>query len=117
MSQPEYKILIKQLLNDNPDEAVSARQTLLALDEDNVNPLLDEFYAGVNETQGITILDMLAEIGGYEALNALRSICFFDLSTRPQFRKVAAKGLLLNSDNLSPDEHEKATQIANEESA
>ena len=117
MKQPDFPKLIKQLVSENSDESAQARKTLFALDEDAVSPLLDEYYAGVNEVQGIAILNMLAEMGGYEALNALRSICFFDLSTPPQLRKTAARGLLSNSENLSPDEYIKVLTLINEESA
>lgn len=117
MSQPDFREVIKQLVSTNTDEKEQAQQILFALDEDAVSPLLDEYYAGVNEAQGSAILSLLADIGGYEALNALRSICFFDLSTPLQLRKAAARGLLSNSGNLSPDEYTKVLNIINKESA
>jgi hypothetical protein len=117
MTHSDFQQLIKQLVSENPDEQAQARKTLFVLDEDAVSPLLDEYYAGVNEAQGSAILSLLAEMGGYEALNALRSICFFDLSTPPQLRKIAANGLLLNIDSLSPDEYEKILRVASTDSA
>ena len=109
MTQPDYPKLVKQLVSDDEAEQTTAKKVLFELDEDAVSPLLDEFYAGVNDAQGTAILDVLAHIGGYEALNALRSILFFDLSMRPAFRKAAAHGLLYNAAFLSSDEHEKIT--------
>jgi hypothetical protein len=113
MNQPNYRLLVQQLLNDDTEQKISAQKTLLALEEDAVTGLLDEYYAGVNEAQGLAILDMLAQIGGYEALNALRSLLFFDLSTSRAFRTAAANGLLQNSDSLSPDEIQKVTSYLN----
>ncbi|MFW5709034.1 MAG: hypothetical protein ACOCX5_02320 [Chloroflexota bacterium] len=47
------------------DEA--ARMALLVEDEAVVEPLIDCFYAGVSEDEGLFILELLALIGGYEA--------------------------------------------------
>lgn len=107
MNQPNYQELVRQLVSNDAEQQIAARQILLALEEDAVTGLLDEYYAGVNQAQGIAVLDILAQIGGYEALNALRSLLFFDLTTPPTLRTAAAKGLLLNSDYLSPDEVQK----------
>jgi hypothetical protein len=116
MNQPDYRELVHQLLSDDIDQQMTARQTLLALEEDAVTGLLNEYYAGVNEAQGLAILDVLAQIGGYEALSALRSLVFFDLSTPAALRTAAAQGLLQNSDNLSPDEIQKVTDYLNRQS-
>jgi hypothetical protein len=113
---PDYRELVQQLLSDDAEQKISAQKTLLALEEDAVTGLLDEYYAGVNEAQGLAILDILAQIGGYEALNALRSLLFFDLSTPAALRIAAAQGLLQNSDNLSPDEIQKVTAYLNHQS-
>jgi hypothetical protein len=113
---PDYRELVQQLLSDDAEQKISAQKTLLALDEDAVTGLLNEYYAGVNEAQGLAILDILAQIGGYEALNALRSLLFFDLSTPAALRTAAAQGLLQNSDNLSPDEIQKVTAYLNRQS-
>jgi hypothetical protein len=113
--KPDYRELVQQLLSKDTNQQMTARQTLFSLEEDAVSGLLDEYYAGVNEAQGLAILDILAQISGYEALNALRSLLFFDLSTPAAFRTAAAQGLLLNRDNLSPDEVEKVTNFLNRE--
>jgi hypothetical protein len=115
MNQPNYRLLVQQLLSDDVDQQMEAQKTLLALEEDAVTGLLDEYYAGVNEAQGLAILEILAQIGGYEALNALRSLIFFDLSTPAALRTAAAQGLLQNSDNLSPDEIQKVTDYLSRE--
>lgn len=115
MFEPDYAALVKQLVSDDATVQSAAKKTLFTLDEDAVAPLLDEFYAGVTDARGTAILDVLARIGGYEALNALRSILFFDLSmmARPAFRTAAAQGLLMNIENLSPDEIEKINHHLN----
>jgi hypothetical protein len=72
----------------------------MALQEDAVEALADAYFAGVNDEQGIAILDLLADIGGYEALNIMRDIVKHE-TKRLKLRIAAAYGLLRNEDNLS----------------
>ncbi|MBZ0294834.1 MAG: hypothetical protein K8L99_19885 [Anaerolineae bacterium] len=67
-----------------------AREALLALDEDAVPALVDTFYAGVNEEQGIAVLQLVGEIGGYEAVNLLLDVYE---NERESWRNVAAEAL------------------------
>jgi len=70
---------LKQIVDGTHAERITALQTIYAADEDAVTPLIDEFYAGVNETTGLVIIALLHDIGGYEA-NQL----FQDILTFPQ---------------------------------
>lgn len=103
MEQPDYKLLVKQLVDDNQQIRTSAKITLLRLDEAAVDPLLDEFYAGVSARQGVAILELIAEIGGFEAMSTLRNTFHFE-ETRMALKHAAARGLLHNLQSLSPKE-------------
>lgn len=52
----------------------SALETLYTLDEHAVEPLIDEFYAGVNEQTGLVIIEIVSTIGGWEARQLLDDI-------------------------------------------
>lgn len=80
--------------------------TIIALDEDAIHPLVDEFYAGVTDAQGVAILDIVAEIGGPDAMSMLRNVFHFE-DSRHKLQYAAAKGLLLNLYNLSPHERDE----------
>jgi len=107
MADANFSQLVKQLADDNLNVQQAARMILLALDEDAVDPLIDEFYAGVTEAQGVAVLAIMAEIGGPDAMSTLRNVFHFE--TRPTLKRAAASGLLHNSDNLSQDELEDVT--------
>ena len=77
MSEPDYAQLAKQLVHENSEVRECAKTNLMELDEMAVDPLLDEFYAGVTDVQGIAILDVIAEIGGPDAMPTLRNIFHF----------------------------------------
>ncbi|GAB4525029.1 MAG: hypothetical protein OHK0046_40360 [Anaerolineae bacterium] len=68
----DYHQLVQQLTD--PATRDMARDTLLRLDEAAVEPLVDQFYAGVNEATGLAILEILATIGGYEALLLMQDV-------------------------------------------
>ena len=79
---------------------------LFALDEEAVNLLADEFYAGVSEPLGVAILDIVGEIGGPDALSMLRNVYHFE-DKHESWRKAGARGLLTNRDNLDAAEVEE----------
>lgn len=106
MADINFPQLVKQLADDNSIVHQAARMILLALDEDVVDPLIDEFYAGVTDPQGIAILEIMAEIGGPDAMATLRNVFHFE-ETRMTLKRAAANGLLQNSSNLSQDEVEE----------
>ena len=70
----KYDSLVERFLVAEPIHRIAARMIVLALQEDAVEPLADAYFAGVNDEQGIAILDLMADIGGYEALNIMRDI-------------------------------------------
>ncbi len=99
----KYDSLVERFLVAEPIHRIAARMILLALQEEAVEPLADAYFAGVNDEQGIAILDLMADIGGYEALNIMRDIIRHE-TKRPKLRVAAGQGLLRNEDNLSPKE-------------
>lgn len=99
----KYDALVTRFLTSQSIQQTAARMILLALQEDAVEPLADAYYAGVSNKQGIEIIELLSEIGGYAALNMLRDIVKHDKKRIP-LRVVAAEGLLYNEDFISPRE-------------
>ncbi len=93
---------MNDLLKQLTDGDAEARAALLALDEDAVNPLIDAFHAGVSEAGGLAIIDLVAEIGGPDALTLLRYVYHFE--ARPAWKTAARRGLLLNRSNLDASE-------------
>lgn len=105
MEATRFRNLVTQMAQPQPEQRLAARMLLLSLQEDAVNPLIDVYYAGVTDTEGVAILSLLAEIGGWEAMNVLRSIFEFE-TERTILKRAAASGLLHNADNLSQHERE-----------
>lgn len=103
MTIPDISLLIQQLMSVNEAKRLAARMTLLALEEDAVNPLVDEFYAGVTTTIGEAILEIISEIGGPDALAILRNVYHFE-DENAVLRRAAVRGLLRNRENLDKDE-------------
>lgn len=110
MSSVNFRALVEQLVSDNPTAQLEAKAALLALEEEATGPLSDVYYGGVNDAEGSAILDIVAEIAGFEALALLRNEFHFE-DKRPVLRRAAASGLLRNQDNLSPDELEEVTRF------
>jgi hypothetical protein len=98
-----FREMVCQLTGADADEREAARARLLAMDEDAVNPLLDVFYGGVSEAEGLAILDVVAEIGGPDALSMLRNVYHFE-EKRKAWQDAAARGLMQNADNLDAGE-------------
>lgn len=55
-------------------------------------PLVDQFYAGVNEQSGLAIIEVLCEIGGFEALALLENVYHLD-AWYESWRAAAEHGL------------------------
>jgi hypothetical protein len=102
MNADEIRRCLVQLVSADPAERDAAREALYTQQEDAVYPLLDQFYAGVDEATGVAVLGVLADIGGPDALAALRQVFHFE--ERPAWRRAAARGLLRNRANLDHDE-------------
>lgn len=88
----DFTALVRQLTSDADTEREAARMTLFSLDEDAVVPLVDQFYAGVNESSGLAIIDVLCEIGGFEALALLEDVYHVD-ALYESWRAAAERGL------------------------
>lgn len=113
MARHDYKKLFQQLTQGHPAQRMAAHFILVALQEQAVEPLVDELYAGVTDEQGEAIIKVLAEIGGPDALMTLRDV-YAQAGARPALQKAAALGLLRNVDNLSPHERDElAAYLAN----
>lgn len=112
MSKPNYTLLVRHLVDDDIEVRQSAYDTLITLDEDAIHPLIDEWHAGVTDAWGIAILDVVAEIGGPDAMSMLRNVFHFEES-RYKLQYAAAKGLLLNLYNLSPHERDEVQRFLN----
>lgn len=99
----DYQELVQLLGSEDEMNRQAARMILLALQEAAVNPLGDQLYAGVTDAQGVGILNVVAEIGGPDAMAMLRTVFQFG-DERPKLQLTAAEGLLRNQANLSPEE-------------
>lgn len=90
MKQDELHGIIRDLVAADNAVRQDARIRLLQLDEMIISDLIDQFYAGVNETTGIALLGIIGEIGGYEALQLLEDV---DEHERDAWRAVAGSWL------------------------
>ncbi len=88
----DYTLLIPKLVQGSELNQEAARNTLLQLDEEAVSPLIDEFYAGVNELTGFAILSVLIEIGGYEVRALLEELIEFGVPY-PSWQSIIDAGL------------------------
>ncbi len=98
---PTFRNLMDQLASLDSAERASARATLLQMDEDVMDLLVAEFYAGMPEKLAVTLIEIIGEIGGYEALNLLGDV-YYASDTRPALKSAARLALLRNADNLDP---------------
>jgi hypothetical protein len=92
----EVRARLKEITDGSINERAAAWLVFLRLDEDAVQPLADELYSGVDERTGVVILELLAEIGGWEALMVLQDI--YQAGGRDVLVKTAARGLASNQD-------------------
>jgi hypothetical protein len=98
---PGFRSLMTQLASLDPAERDAARSTLLQMDEEVMDLLVAEFYAGMPEKLAVSLLEIIGEIGGYEALNLLGDV-YYSRDTRPALKAAARLALLRNADNLDP---------------
>lgn len=105
MASEEIRRLVAQLSSNATIERMAARLAFLKMDEDAIQPLADELYSGVDTVTGMAILELMGEIGGWEALAVLQDIYCAE-SSRPELAKAAAQGLRDNGrgDVLRPDD-------------
>jgi HEAT repeat protein len=91
---PDLKFLLDEILSGDAKRQQQARIVLLAMDEDAVPPLVDAFYAGVTEAQGVVLLDIVAEIGGPDAIQLLEDVS--EHPGKPAWERWALLGLARN---------------------
>jgi hypothetical protein len=103
VSADDIRHLFEQLVSPDAEQREAARLKWLEMDEDAVDLLAAEYYAGVPEKLGIALLDILGEIGGWEALNLINEV-YYNHEVRPALRKAAHRALLSNRDNLDSAE-------------
>lgn len=92
-----------QLASLDTTEREAARAALLHMDEDVMDLLVAEFYAGMPDKLAVSLLEIIGEIGGYEALNLLGDV-YYSSDTRPAVKAAARLALLRNEDNLDPQQ-------------
>ena len=83
--------LLDTIQSDDSARRDAAWLELLRHDEDAVEPLIEEFYSGVNEATGLVILESLGAIGGPDALLALVDVA--NNAPKESWREIAAKGV------------------------
>ena len=98
---PTFRTLMNQLASLDPAEQTAARAALLQMDEAVMDLLVAEFYAGTPEKLTASLIEIMGEIGGYEALNLLGDV-YYASDTRPALKAAARHALLGNADNLDP---------------
>lgn len=97
MAEPDYASLLRQLVSDRETARAAAKAALYALDEDAVEPLVEQFYAGVSEAAGLAIIEVIGEIGGFEARIFLEDLTHLTArSTNESWRFAARLALARN---------------------
>lgn len=103
LTSHDAQLLLDQLVSDDPAAQASARETLMAFDEEVVDPLTTVFHSGTTESIGMVIIHIVGEIGGPDALTFLRGVYHFE-ERQVVWKQAAAHGLLHNRDNLDASE-------------
>lgn len=98
----EIAVLIAAYLKDD----TTAQQKLYALSEDAMVAIMNAYYAGVTNKQGIALIELTGAIGGFEAMSLLRDVFYFE-QKRADLRHAAAIALRQNRHNLSQHEQDE----------
>lgn len=94
--QPDIYALVQQLVSHDVAAREQARFVLLGLDEVVVSSLIDLFYAGLSEAAGLAVIELVAEIGGFEARSLLEDVAHLSSYGRESWRGAARLGLVRN---------------------
>ncbi len=86
--------VLRALVQGSAVERETALHELYRMDEDAVDLLTDEFYAGVDEATGVAILEVVSTIGGPDALRLLKYACYF--GDKAAWREAGERGLAEN---------------------
>lgn len=93
----DYHQLLSDITSGDDWKRQIALEIIADQDEDAVVPLIDQFYAGVNEVTGLVIIDILSAIGGFEARQLLEDIYYLDQTYKHMsWRESALKALKHN---------------------
>lgn len=95
-SSSDIYALVQQLVSDDAAAREQARSVLVALDEMVVSSLIDLFYAGLSEAAGLVVIELVAEIGGFEARSLLEDVAHLSSHGRESWRGAARQGLARN---------------------
>lgn len=106
-----FRALIDQLGAADMTVRAAARDELLRQDEDIVDLLIADYYAGLPQAVAAEVIGILGEIGGWEALNLLGDV-YYSRETRPILKAAARRALLRNADNLDA---QQAAQLREDE--
>lgn len=99
MNLPTLRQCLADLTADEVVRRDAARLALWREDEAIVAPLIDEFYAGVSRETGTALLEVIGQIGGYEAAALFREL-LVDPGAEAAWRAVAERWL--RHDGLLP---------------
>jgi hypothetical protein len=94
---------LKHLTDSDSARREAAREALLALDEDGVEWMIGEFYSGVSNVLGVALIEIIGEVGGWEALTFLRQV-YAERDLPGEWQLATARALLRNIGNLDAQE-------------
>ncbi len=90
----DYHQLLQHITSGDDAQRQNALQIIAEQDEYAIAPLIDQFYAGVDEATGLVIIDILGAIGGFEARQLLEDVYHLDQSHKhDSWRQSALKAL------------------------
>jgi hypothetical protein len=91
MMPETLRSMIVDLANPDEQQRQQAHQALLQEDEVIIPALIDEFYAGVGMQTGTALLELIGQIGGYQAIGLFLEL----LTDSPQvvWREIAERWL------------------------
>jgi hypothetical protein len=114
MDKSTIAALIPDLVS--PDDTVrqSALRALYAGDEAAAVILCDLVAAGLNEAQTCAVLEVVGEIGGFDAIMLLLDVFYFE--PRPRVKKAAAHALKRNNANLNAQERADVEEFLEDQS-
>jgi hypothetical protein len=97
MADLDYAALLADITGADSIRRDAAFAMIYAEDEMAVQPLIEQFYAGVNEATGLAIIEIVSEIGGFEARTLLEDIVFLtETYPHASWREAARQGMIRN---------------------
>ena len=96
----DYAQTLKSIVTGSDDDRIAVLKAIYAQDEQAASPLIDQFYAGVSETTGLVIIQILSDMGGYEAINFFYDVVHHE-RRYPSWRAAAIHALQRDGHELS----------------